>query len=462
MPEIRDGHKVFSLLEVTHSIENTLRQRYSSAFWVKAEMNKLNLYPHSGHCYPDLVEKNGGVVVAQIRANLWKDDYERINAAFVRVLKEPLKDGINIMFSAKISYSPVYGLALRILDIDLNYTLGTLEKEKQETIARLQEEGIFAQNKKLKLPVLPQRVAVISVSTSKGYADFVNVIENNPWGYRYFLMLFPALLQGERAAEDIGGQLDRIQKVMRHFDVVAIIRGGGGDVGLSCYNDFELAQKIARFPIPVLTGIGHSTNETVAEMVSRVNAITPTKLAEFLIQKFHDFAVPVKEARQRIIATVPVMIRVEEREFQHVHKHFFMVSRSYMERRTHALQQSGRKLHASCAGILQAMEGFLLQAPLSIVKSVSGNVRLQRQTITDNRSKLQAGLKSFMVHARAKLQLSETGVLLMDPKHVLKRGYSITLKNGKSIHSTALAEPGDIIETRLSDGSLISVVQNKK
>ena len=148
---------------------------------------------------------------------------------------------------------------------------------------------------------MPQRIAIISVETSKGYADFIKVIETNSWNYKFFHLLFPSLLQGDKAVEDIINQLRRIEKVKEHFDVVAIIRGGGGDVGLSCYNNYKLAKEIALFPIPVITGIGHSTNETVTEMISFSNAITPTKLAEYLIQMFHNFLVPVQEAENTVI-----------------------------------------------------------------------------------------------------------------------------------------------------------------
>ena len=303
MPEKVDNKIIFTLKEVTESIQKTLTQRYSSIFWVKAEMNKLNYYNHSGHCYPELIEKIESKLVAQIKSILWKDDYENINLNFIKVLKEPLKDGIKILFAARITFDPVYGLALRIVDIDPTFTLGDLEKEKQETIDRLKKENLFEKNKQTLMPLLPQRIAIISVQTSKGYADFIKVIDQNPWSYKFFYLLFPSLLQGEKAVASIILQLDRIRKVIAHFDVVAIIRGGGGDVGLSCYNNYELSKAIATFPLPVLTGIGHATNQTVAEMTAYQNAITPTKLAEFLIQKFHNFAVPLKESLNMLGAT---------------------------------------------------------------------------------------------------------------------------------------------------------------
>ncbi|CAK0767621.1 exodeoxyribonuclease VII large subunit [Gammaproteobacteria bacterium] len=325
MPETVNDKQVFSLLEVTKSIQKTIAERYKSSFWVKAEMNKLNFYSQSGHCYPELVEKQNGKVIAQMRSNLWKEDYISINNNFKKVLNEPLKDGIKILFLAKVSFESSYGLALRIIDIDPSYTLGDLEKEKQETIKKLNDEKIFNINKSLKLPLLPQRIAIISVETSKGYKDFLGKIESNPWGYKFFHMLFPSLLQGEKIIQSISTQLQLIRKVKTHFDVVAIIRGGGGDVGLSSYNNYELAKEIALFPIPILTGIGHITNETVVEMVSHKNLITPTDLADFLTQKFHNFSVPVKEAQQKITDKSKRLISDEKKNFSRRLNYFVLL-----------------------------------------------------------------------------------------------------------------------------------------
>src|SRR5690606_28148526 len=162
-----NDRKIFSLSQVTRSIQRTLGERYRSTFWVKAEMIKLHRYPHSGHCYPELVEKRNGSLVAQMKATLWRDDFVKINKRFAEVVGEPLKDGITVLFCAKITFDSVHGLSLSIQDIDPVFSLGELEREKQECIRRLREEGVYDRNRELKLPLLPQRVAVISVETSK-------------------------------------------------------------------------------------------------------------------------------------------------------------------------------------------------------------------------------------------------------------------------------------------------------
>lgn len=190
MSEINYDRRIFTLAEVSASIKKSLAERYSSSFWVKAEMNKLNHYPGSGHCYPELLDKQNDRVVAQMKSTLWRDDFIRINKKFNDVLGEPLKDGIKILFLARITYDAVHGLSLSIQDIDPAFTLGDLEMEKQEAILRLRRENLFDKNKLLELPYLPQRIAVISVETSKGYADFNEVIAKNPEGYSFFQMMF--------------------------------------------------------------------------------------------------------------------------------------------------------------------------------------------------------------------------------------------------------------------------------
>jgi exodeoxyribonuclease VII large subunit len=406
---------VFSLSDVLTSIRKTIENRYKSSFWVKAEMNKLNYYSHSGHCYPDLVEKQDGRVIAQMRSVLWRDDYKRINQVFMKTLNEPLKDGIKLLLLAKISFDSAHGLNLQILDIDPDYTLGDLEREKQETIRRLREEGIFDRNKTLKMPLLPQRIAVISVETSKGYMDFLGKINNNQWGYRLVYQLFPSLLQGEGMIPALTAQLERIRGMKDDFDVVAIIRGGGGEVGLASYNKYELAKEIAMFPLPILTGIGHITNETVAEMVAYKNLITPTDLAMYVLQSFHDFSATLKQSEQRIMFHLKRIVDGEMMRFQ------------------------------SLANRFRAAAGSVLQSYLSNLSTLQGR-------LTD---KALWKITSETVW----LNNTEKNVNNMSPREVMRRGYSITMLNGKVVKNPAQAKSGDVLESLVFEGEIISIVK---
>lgn len=418
MPELMDNKTVFTLLEVSRSIQKTIAERYKSLYWIKAEMNKLNHYSHSGHCYPELLEKKEGKVVAEMRSILWKMDYQRINRQFLEVLGEPLREGITMLFQAGISYDPLYGFSLKIVDIDPTFVLGELEKEKRESIKKLTEEGVFDANKRLPFPIIPKRLAIISVETSKGLSDFFKIINGNPWGYKIECILFPALLQGDKSISSIIKQLEVIANKLEDFDAVAIIRGGGGDVGLSSYNNYFLSKAIAIFPIPVLTGIGHSTNETVSEMVAYKNAITPSELADFLLQKFHNFAIPVDNALER-------MLRAVRRNFE----------------------EENLKLKHIVSSISWNSKTLLLKDKSELNGLQTHLIRFSRQNIKEN---------------QAQLQHLERMLGIVNPIHILKRGFSIVRIDGKSVHKLDQVEIGAELEIQLEDGKVISKVINKE
>lgn len=462
MRETEDGKKIFSLVEVTASIRKTLTGRYSSSFWVAAEMNKLNHYPHSGHCYPDLVEKAEGKTVAQLKSTLWREDYIRINRQFLKIVKSPLKDGIRILFCARVTFDPVHGLALRIIDIDPVFSLGELEREKQESILRLQNEGIFDRNKRLVFPMLPQRLAVISVETSKGYADFQKVIQGNSWNYKFFHLLFPAVLQGDRAVPSIRYQLSRIRKVIEHFDAVAIIRGGGGDVGLSCFNDYTLARDIALFPLPVITGIGHATNETVAEMVAWRNAITPTELGDFLLQRFHDFARPVERAEEVIAETSAQLLEGARESLSYTVRYLASVTRHAVAGSHHALSQKVSQLSRQTELVFLRVQRAQSSLQARLVAGSSLCCNAARADIHSVSRMMRKDVAMNLRGQKAVIDALARTVNNLDPLNVLKRGYTLTRLGSQTITSANDLRAGDVIETRFADGTVTSKVENPK
>lgn len=417
MPEIIDNKTVFTLFEVAKSIRKTLEVRYTQSYWISAELNKLNFYKHSGHCYPDLVEKKEGKVIAEMRSILWGSDFQRINKQFENVTKEPLKDGIGILIQATVSYDELYGLSLRIIDIDPTFSLGVLAREKQEAIDRLRKEQIFDLNKKVPFPLLPKRIALISVETSKGLADFLKILGNNPWNYRFEFLLFPALLQGDRAVNSILTQMENIKARIDEFDAVALIRGGGGDVGLSCYNQYELAYAIAQFPIPFLTGIGHATNETVSEMVAYKNAVTPSELADFLVQHFHNFSVPVMEAEKTLIKKAEKILNKGKSDLEQALKQFRFASQNLIRENRMILDNNGRQVKTNS---------------LSIIKQ----------------------------HHESILQTSRQ-VSILSPENILKRGFSITYYQGKALMDASVIKEGEEIITIVAKGKINSLVKKQ-
>jgi exodeoxyribonuclease VII large subunit len=288
----------------------------------------------------------------------------------------------------------------------------------------------------LKMPLLPKRIAIISVQTSKGYSDFIQTIEKNPWGYRFFHLLFPAILQGERAVDSIVSQLVRIRKVLQHFDAVAIIRGGGGEVGLTCYNNYALSREIALFPIPVITGIGHSTNETVAEMIAFKNAITPTDLADYLLQQFHNYSVPVQNAIEALIGLSGRMIREEKVKWRHSVKYFKSVTGSLLIGRHHEIRNSIRALRQ--------------QSRLQM--------QVRQQNVQRSKEKLFSRIDAYLITEKKEIRYLEKNIGWLDPENILRRGYSITLKDGQVVKAAEEVRKGDTLTTLLAGGKITSSV----
>lgn len=476
---------IYTLQEISADIKDVLDRAFERSFWVKAEINKLNHYTYSGHCYPELVDKTQGKIVAQMRSVIWKTDFERVNANFIRTVKEPLKDGIKVLMLCTVTYDAVYGLSLRIHDIDPSYSLGDLELEKKLSLERLNSEGLLDKNKSVPIPLLPKRIAIISVETSKGFVDFTQVIDGNEWGYRFFYLLFPAVLQGDSAIKDIQHQLKQIRKVRQHFDVVAIIRGGGGDVGLSCYNDYSLAKAVAEFPLPVLSGIGHATNETVVEMVTCKNAITPTKLAEFLIQQFHNYTVPVQEAEkvvklyaQALFKNSKLAMERESRLLKNLVLSNISQDKIELNQSAHRLgSQTKAQLLESRISLSKHLQGFSLQTQALIkshkqqihqyapvLKRSAGEIlhELKHEIELNSGNRLSDSVGRQMLQEQGQIRQNEQLVKMADPVNILRRGFSITRVNGTSVNSIDRINPGDKIETEYYDGISTSTVTDKR
>ena len=422
-------------------------------------MNKLNHYNHSGHCYPELVQKENGKTVAEFKSILWKNDYERVNLQFIDQIKEPLKDGIKVLCEVSVTYSPQYGLSLRIHDIDISYTLGDIEAEKKAAIERLKREGLFQLNKSREHALLPKRIAVISVESSKGFADFQEIIDAQKSRFSIFRMLFPALLQGDKAVESLLAALKRVQRVSHHFDAVAIIRGGGGDVGLSCFNHYELARSMADFPLPVYTGIGHSTNETVCEMVSYYNGITPTKVAQQILDYFERFERTVVESQRSIIIRSQEILNTENRELNLHSRIIQQAAMGMLTNQREKLSHTASEL-TKVSGRFQSDIALQLNMLSQHIPTAS-NHRIAAAIERIEQLKRQLALASAHNISNTDKNLShlEKIVAITDPQNILRKGYSISYANGTAVREVAQLKPGDLVTTILAGGSFESEVK---
>lgn len=364
--------QIFSLKQVALSIEKTIASRYHQNYWVKAEIHKLNKYP-SGHAFPELVEKEEGKIVAQMNGSIWKQNLQRIEKIFVDQVQEPLKDGIQVLMLVKVSFNPTFGLSLQIQDIDPAFTLGQLQQEKDITLKKLKAEGLLQTNQLLPYPLIAKRIAIISAATSKGLSDFYQVLDQNSFGYTFHTQLYEAYVQGDIAVDSILAALQQIEKYKSQFDVVVIVRGGGAEVGLTCYNNYELCKAIATFPLPIITGIGHSTNLTVAELISYSSAITPTQLAEMLIAQFRDFELRIERLSQAVVKNAQLQIQHNREKMSQVVQNLAWVKNQFFKIKLTELSHLEQKIellnpiHILKRGFtITTVDGILLKNALDL------------------------------------------------------------------------------------------------
>ncbi len=452
--------QVFSLKQVLQSIRRTIDNRYGQYYWVKAEVHKLNV-SGSGHAFPELVQKEEDKVVAQINGTIWRTNLDRINRSFAETVKEPLKEGITLLMQVKIVFHELYGLNLHIADIDPSFTLGELQKERENSLKQLQREGILNANQQLPFPLLPKRIAIISAENSKGLSDFMQMLDSNQHGYSFFTMLFPAYLQGDVASASIREQLQRIERVKHHFDLVAIVRGGGGEVGLACYNNLELCRAIAIFPLPVVTGIGHSTNITVAEMVAFRNAITPTELADFLLQCFDEVNIPLLNASVLIKRICLHRFETEYLFQKNMSQQLRSAIQLSMEKNSNKLSTLFQHTRFQFKSVLFTKKDQLAQWEQSLIQALKSG---QHKAVNELISLIELFPKKvnrMLTENDKELDSLSSLVHALDPMRVLQRGYSIARANGQSITSDTTLEEGAHIQIETADWDLTTTLIKK-
>ena len=272
-----------TLYDLQRMVRATLESRFNSPVWISAEISELKVN-RSGHCYLNLVEKgnNEGAPLAEARAVIWRSAYTPMASMFAAATGSPLTSGIRVLIRVMVTYHELYGFSLQIIDIDPRYTLGEVERRRRETIARLEQDGVWDMNHELSLPRPTLRIAVVSSATAAGYRDFVKEIRRIP--YRFEITLFESLMQGDSAEQSILNALNAIVSQQENFDAVAIIRGGGSTSDLSLFDSYRIASYVAQFPLPVITGIGHDKDISVTDMVAHTMCKTPTAVATLLAE----------------------------------------------------------------------------------------------------------------------------------------------------------------------------------
>ncbi len=458
-----ENRRVFPLSRLAESISAQIAKAFEKSYWIIAEVNKLNHYPHSGHCYPALVEKKAGNIVAEIRGFIQSGRFREIQQKFIQTTGKPLEDGVQILFHCKVGYHPLYGLSLNILDIEPSYTLGEMARQRKEALSKLKTEGVIAANKGLKMPLLLRRIAVISVETSKGWRDFMSIVDQSVNRNAINVQLYPALLQGDAAVGSILAALENIHLDKEKYDCVAIIRGGGGETGLDCYDNYLMARAVCNFPLPVLTGIGHATNLTVVEQVAARNLITPTDLGRFVTDGFLAFAERLNAAKRWLKNLEKTMLPAEIRKLESMGQKLEFALGNRLRKHKDELASGAKELESKVKNTLQYTEAslaFRYPARLGEASRSALNNKLVSCTVT----KTYLGVLTSKKYQQStnQLNLLSEKIRLLDPQNTLKRGFSITLKDGIPIKDASELQDGEILETIFARGRAFSNINSTK
>ena len=382
-------------------VRDAIEMQMPDEYWVEAELSECR--ERGGHCYMELIEKDEqtNTPVARASAKCWRQTWQIMQPHFERVTGQPLHAGLKVLLRVYAQYHEAYGFSWIVTDIDPTYTIGDMARKRQEIIRQLKEEGIFDLQRELCIPLFAQRIAVISAAGAAGYGDFCRQLDDNEYGFKFEVTLFPAIMQGEQVERSIIDALNQIYSLTSHpspltsqFDCVVIIRGGGATADLSGFDTLALAEHVAQFPIPIITGIGHDRDESILDMVSNTRVKTPTAAATLLIDNLRQVLERLNTAQQRISLMGHIIIDARHR--------------------IEMLQQ-----------------------------------------------RLSTAIERMMTNQKHRLSQIELLLQSFDPQLLLSRGYSITLHHGRAVRDPQQLKAGDEIETRVEKGTIRSVVKSE-
>ena len=425
-----------TLFELNSLVREAVELTLPDSYWVEAELAEAR--ERGGHCYMELVQKDdlGTALVARASARCWRSVWMLVRPHFERVTGESLHAGMKVLLQVHAQFHENYGFSWIVTDIDPTFTLGDMARKRQDVIRRLKEEGVFDLNKELRLSSFANRIAVISSETAAGYGDFCNQLAGNAFGFRFNVTLFPAVMQGERTEKSIISALNSVNADADGYDCVVIIRGGGAVSDLSAFDSLLLAENVANFPLPVITGIGHERDESVLDMVAHTRAKTPTAAAELLIDNLEHTLDRIEAARIAIVNHVNGRMDFERMRLARVCERIPVLFSLVKTRRYARLDALHERMCSSAKRILTAERVKVDRLRSAVIPAVS------RKLMAENH----------------RLELLSQRTEAADPARLLKRGYSITLHNGRTVRSESELKDGDLIETRLGTGKVVSKV----
>lgn len=406
-----------SLLKLNRQISEVVNAAFDSFIWVTAEISEIRT-ASNGHCYLELVEKSKktSTIVARQRATIWNQRWWLMKETFEVTTGQTLKAGIKILVCVQVQMHEAYGMSLNIVDIDPSFTLGEMAMRRQEIINRLTEEGMIDMNKELEMPITPQRIAVISAKNAAGFGDFCHQLENNEYDAKFYIHLFPAAMQGEKTESSIIEALNNIYNNVELFDVVVIIRGGGGVADLASFDSYDLAVNIANFPIPVIVGIGHERDNTILDIVAHTSVKTPTAAAALLIDLLGEQISHIEQLKEEMVEAISWRMETNKN---------------------------------------------LLTRYFSAIKTTQLSLREQLNHINLLGEKIKINANLLVERQKQRHELLGKTIELTRPENILARGFSITRFEGHAVKDGTKIPDNATIETQTAKGIIVSKVQKK-
>ena len=426
-----------TLQEFNNRIKRLLADPSVMNCWVVAETTDVRI---NQHCYLQLLEKNPktGATVAKIKAIIWGNQFRFLNARFKQVTGRDIGNDMKIMVCLSVNYSPQYGLTVVINDINPEFTLGDMERQRQEILNRLTQEGIIGQNKTVPVPPVLQRIAIVSAAGAAGYGDFMKQLTDNKYGVCFYPCLFQATMQGVKTVPTVLAALDKVEQNQHLFDCVVIIRGGGGTEELNSFDNYDLARRVATFPLPVIVGIGHERDITVLDYVAGIRVKTPTAAAEHIILQAANALAHIGDLSNQVVS----------------------IAHDYIARAKEQLSYYAGNLPIMAQRIIDTntlrLQNFIQNIPLHVQRRIEGeNAQLARQKDAIKNAVAQVKMKETM-----RLEALGDKIELLSPRKVMARGYSLTTCEGKIITDAAQLEAGKLVTIHFRDGKVVAGTQS--
>lgn len=427
-----------SLYELNSIVSEIISMSLPDSYWVEAELSEAR-EGYGGHCYMELIEKDerSNTPIAKAHASCWRNRWMLLKPQFERVTGQRIHAGMKVLLKVHAQFHENYGFSWIVDDIDPTYTMGDMARKRMEIIQTLKEEGVFDLQKELKLPMFCQRIAVISSATAAGYGDFCNQLADNGYGLQFTTALFAATMQGEGVEQSVISALNRINEEWENWDCVVIIRGGGATSDLSGFDTLALAENVANFPLPIITGIGHERDESVLDMISFQRVKTPTAAAAFLVDHLTEVYARIEDAQEAIVNYVKRRLQVERMKFERLSTQIPTLFSLVKVRQSNRLDQLLNRLKVKAERI-----------------PADGLHRLEMLE-----ARLKEPVARKLERELHRIDMLSQRAIAQDPERLLSRGYSITLKDGKSIKDASQLKAGEEIETRFAKGVAKAVVK---